>query len=53
MDIGGRKMRKPKIIMSHPRMDDKELYERTLAVIDSQYKIYLRKGNIFKNQEVK
>lgn len=38
-------MRKPKI-MSHPRMDDKELYERTLAVIDSQYKIYLRKGNI-------
>ena len=27
-------------------MDDKELYERTLAVIDSQYKIYLRKGNI-------
>jgi len=43
-------MSKPRIIMSPPRMDDKELRDRTLALIDSQYKIYLRKLHINKKE---
>ena len=43
-------MSKPRIIMNPPRMDDKELRDRTLAIIDSQYGIYLRKLHINKKE---
>ena len=42
-------MGKPTIIHP-PRMDDKELRDRTLAVIDSQYKMYLRKLHTLKKE---
>jgi len=37
-------------IINPPRMDDKELRDRTLAVIDSQYKMYLRKLHTLKKE---
>ncbi len=43
-------MTKPRMIMNPPRMDDKELRDRTLAIIDSQHGIYLRKLYINKKE---